>query len=128
MPFSECGTVFAQINSHIKNLSPDNSHKLALGVLFLKMQAAQDTADRHTVIVLDKDHIQPCLLHIFLIIGLHKKTAVVLVDLGFYNEKAVDFCFCHCDLSQFSSVLSDYTLLFRPGSFPPVAPVSAAYR
>ena len=89
---------------------------LPWGYCFWKMQAAQDAADRHTVIVLDKDHIQPCLLHIFLIIGLHKKTAVVLVDLWFYHEKAIDFCLSRiCPNFRLSSLI---TLLFRP-DFPP---------
>ena len=77
-PFSICLRIRAQVHCHIKHSSPDRAHQLALGILFLEMQASQHAFHGHGLVVLDKYHIQSRFPEIVLIISFHKISPLVL--------------------------------------------------
>ena len=54
------------------------------------MKSADNAFDRTALIILDKDHIESMLQHVFLVIGLHKITPVVAMDSGGNDAQALN--------------------------------------
>ena len=100
VPFSVGRTAFAQVNSHIKHFSADDPHQFSLRELFLEMKSSEDTSFGHALVILDKNHVQACLVHIILIICLHEISSAVAVYSRLNYVEAFDFCLRHLNLSQ----------------------------
>ena len=109
-PFSEGFAVLAEIDRNIKHLAADHTDKLALGILFLEMKAAQHTLYRHALIILDKHHVHTGFMHIILIVSFHKISPAVPVNGRFNHIKSLYIRFCHFDLSHYNLISSQYHL------------------
>ena len=94
-------TAFTQIHRHIEHTAADHAHQLALGILLLEVQTAQNALGGHALVVLHKDHIQAKLMHIVLVIGLHKIAAAVPVDSGLDHIQALNGSLGHFDLCHY---------------------------
>ncbi len=78
-PFSKGPAPLPQIHSDIIYRSAYDPHQLILGIIDLEMQTPQNTALTGTLVILNKNAVNPCLLKIVIIISLHKITALVSV-------------------------------------------------
>lgn len=105
VPLAEGGAALAQVNRDIKDLAADHADQLALGILFLEVESAQDAPDRHALVVLNKDHVQSGFLHVALVVGLHEISPVVAVHGGLDHIEPFYARLRHLDLSHISPVV-----------------------
>jgi hypothetical protein len=87
-PFSKVGRTTPQINRNVKHFALRHTHKFALRVLNLVMQASEHALGRAAVVVLHELHIEPsCLRKVPLVEALKKEASAVTKDLGLKNQQ-----------------------------------------
>ena len=89
-----------QVNGHIENSFLDYPYQFALGILLLEMQAAQNAFGTHRLVIFDKYHVQCRLVHIVLLIRLHKIATIISINCRPNDIKPFNRSLGHLNLSH----------------------------
>src|SRR5581483_3540163 len=89
VPAPETGRTTPQVNEHVQHFSADDSYQLALRLLNLIMQPAQDGALRVGMIVLNELAANAKLLEDLKVITFEKKSPIILEYFRFQYERTI---------------------------------------
>ena len=80
IPLAVTLRITSQVNRNIKHSTTHGAYQLALRILLLEMQTAQNALSGHRLIILHEVNINSSFLHIFLVVGFHEIATSITVN------------------------------------------------